>query len=558
MTTKLSDDVLISKFNNLSNKNDIADLLQIRSKDLIFFLYRIPEEKKYVKFELKTKKNKIRTIMAPCKPIRYYQEKLKYVFDLVYEHHEASHGFIKEKSIITNAQKHIKRKFVLNLDIKDFFPSINFGRVRGMFKSKPFSFNNDVATVLAQICTFEDQLPQGAPTSPFISNVICRRLDNDLCRLAKKYKCRYTRYADDITFSTNLRRFPKELAQMIFQKDCYCLELGEEIENIFEENGFIINDKKVRLSDRTKRQEVTGLTVNEKLNVKRHFIKEIRAMLHKWETIGEEKAEIQMYQKDYYLKQINPIKNYPKFRDVVEGKINYLRMVRGKNDLLFRIFFNKYQDLVGTPDKKLLLLNGHEGISQNLEEIYNNLWVLECEEEIKQGSAFLLEEGILVTCAHVLGSNTKAFQYNSSSKVYDTKIISKNDDIDLAILQIDLDKSIFQGLKVAKNNVKLNDELIISGFPNYRLGDTPNTRHCKVAAFRNVSMINRFIIDKAIVSGDSGCPVLNKNNKVVGIAVTGEDNMGETKSADNYGVIPITALEHLDSIDGFINLKTLK
>jgi RNA-directed DNA polymerase len=125
-----------------------------------------------------------------------------------------SHGFEKHRSIVTNAWAHKNRRFVLNLDIADFFPSINFGRVRGFFmKNRGYALHERVATVIAQIACFNNELPQGSPCSPIISNLVAHLLDVRLANLAKQTRCTYTRYADDLTFSTNQREFPVELAR---------------------------------------------------------------------------------------------------------------------------------------------------------------------------------------------------------------------------------------------------------------------------------------------------------------------------------------------------------
>src|SRR5205814_3311637 len=119
--------------------------------------------------------------------------------------------FIPARSILTNAKPHLRQKFVLNVDLKDFFPTINFGRVRGVLIAKPYCLLPHIATYIARICCRDNALPQGAPTSPIISNMICSRLDRQLLRLARQYRCVYTRYADDLTFSTSMPRFPGAL-----------------------------------------------------------------------------------------------------------------------------------------------------------------------------------------------------------------------------------------------------------------------------------------------------------------------------------------------------------
>jgi len=190
-----------------------------------------------------------------------------------------------------------------------------------MFMSPPYEFPALVATILAQICCHKNSLPQGAPTSPIISNMICSKMDGELQKLARKSKSTYTRYADDITFSTNLQFIPKELGQ---QKENE-FKVSQELTGVIESNGFTINHKKVRLQPRHLRQEVTGLIVNEFVNVKREYIYDIRSILHKWEKNGLSATS------DEYFNKYCPIskKGYTKdFKKIIRGKIEFVRMIR--------------------------------------------------------------------------------------------------------------------------------------------------------------------------------------------------------------------------------------
>lgn len=172
-----------------------------------------------------------------------------------------SHGFVKERNIITNAKIHKNKKIVLNLDLKDFFDSFHFGRIKGFFeKNKDFKFSPELATLIAQLACYNGKLPQGAPSSPLITNLICNIFDIRVLNLARKYKLNYSRYADDLTFSTNYKGFIKNLE-----------EFKEDILLEIEKNGFEANMKKYRLTFQNSRQEVTGLTVNKKINVSKIY-----------------------------------------------------------------------------------------------------------------------------------------------------------------------------------------------------------------------------------------------------------------------------------------------
>ncbi|ANQ17082.1 retron Ec67 family RNA-directed DNA polymerase/endonuclease [Vibrio natriegens] len=185
-----------------------------------------------------------------------------------------SHGFVRERSIITNAMMHVGKKHVLNIDLKDFFDSFNFGRVRGFFiKNVNFQLDPHIATVIAQIACFDNKLPQGSPCSPVITNLITHALDIRLASLAKKYKCTYTRYADDITFSTRKADFPPQ----IMRQDTDGYIAGKKLRSEIERAGFAMNTSKTRIQYKDSRQDVTGLVVNKKPNTKKEYWRLARA-----------------------------------------------------------------------------------------------------------------------------------------------------------------------------------------------------------------------------------------------------------------------------------------
>lgn len=185
-----------------------------------------------------------------------------------------SHGFMREKSIYTNATCHKNKNNILNIDLKDFFDCFNFGRVRGFFiKNRNFELHPDIATVIAQIACYNNSLPQGSPCSPIISNLITHSLDIRLSQLASRHSCFYTRYADDITFSTRECVFPTSLARI--ENDEYVI--GKKLRQEIIRSGFEINSIKTRIQYRSSRQDVTGLIVNKKVNVKKEYWKSVRA-----------------------------------------------------------------------------------------------------------------------------------------------------------------------------------------------------------------------------------------------------------------------------------------
>jgi len=344
---KKSTNELTEGFLSLSLPQDIASLLEIPYKVLNYHLYVTKPSEQYTTFSIPKKHGGIREICAPNTTIKIIQQKLNFVlqnvYKKIYERKFSVHGFIYGKNIRTNAQTHSKKEYVFNIDFLDFFPSINFGRVYGMFMNKPYNLPQNVSAVLARICAFKDlqhdQLPQGAPTSPIISNMICARMDDELYRFAKEFNCRYTRYADDITFSTDRPNFPEELAIVtrIRKGQRLKAEVGKELITIIENNGFSINPNKVWIRNRYTRQEVTGLVVNEFPNVSRKYINQIRAMLHAWEKYGLGAAEKEFLD-EYDRKKRWPFERGTLYKQIIKGKINFLKMVRGNKNQTYLKF----------------------------------------------------------------------------------------------------------------------------------------------------------------------------------------------------------------------------
>src|SRR6185437_5065944 len=177
-----------------------------------------------------------------------------------------AHGFKRKRSIVTNATKHKNRRFVFNLDLENFFGTINFGRVRGfLIKNTDFALQPSVATLIAQIACHENALPQGSPCSPVISNLIGSVLDVRLCALASGVGCTYSRYVDDLSFSTNKKDFPPQVAK---RTETHAWELGDKLHDVLNHTGFSVNASKTRMQYCTSRQEVTGLVVNQKVNIR--------------------------------------------------------------------------------------------------------------------------------------------------------------------------------------------------------------------------------------------------------------------------------------------------
>jgi RNA-directed DNA polymerase len=272
-----------------SSLRHVAELLQFRPSAVAYILYKKPEQTKYTSFEIMKRGGGVRQIHAPIPELMLLQSRLSALLqNCIDEINQTnnwddrfSHGFKRQRSIITNAKNHKKKRYVFNLDLDDFFGTINFGRVRAFFLyNRNFQLTPKVATVLAQIACYRDSLPQGSPCSPVISNLIGHILDVRLCKLASRAGCTYSRYADDLTFSTNDQNFPPTVARMSQGQD-KVWEVGDELSQAISRAGFSINPRKTRMQCRPSRQDVTGLVVNKKVNIRADYRHTVRAMAHR-------------------------------------------------------------------------------------------------------------------------------------------------------------------------------------------------------------------------------------------------------------------------------------
>lgn len=209
-------------------------------------------------------------------------------------------GFEKNKSIKNNAQIHLNQECVINIDIANFFPSIDMQKVYKIFRKAGYS--KSVAYCLALVCTDDNKLPQGAPTSPRLANIYCKKLDCRMNGLCKKYNARYSRYADDITISGN-----KNIKN--------CLKI---VNNIIQEEGFTLNDRKTRIQKKGQRQEVTGLNLNSgKVTIPKKYKRELEQEIYYCKKFGVsshlEHIQVKkafykehLYGKAYFINMIEP------------------------------------------------------------------------------------------------------------------------------------------------------------------------------------------------------------------------------------------------------------
>lgn len=276
----------------IESSQALAQAMGITINELRFLSFKrsVSKISHYQHFQVPKKTGGVRDIAAPMPRLKRAQYWiLENILDVI-NINDAAHGFAKERSIVSNAANHVAKDVVINVDLENFFPSVTFARIKGVFSA--LGYSEHIATILAALCSQADQdiisldgerfyvdkakpcLPQGAPTSPAISNILCRKLDRRMQDVTKTLGFSYSRYADDLTFS----------ADNI--DDSKIKKLFWRINGILKDESFKLNHSKTRIMRKHCRQEVTGVVVNQKLSVDRKTLKKFRALLHQMDKHG--------------------------------------------------------------------------------------------------------------------------------------------------------------------------------------------------------------------------------------------------------------------------------
>lgn len=458
----------------------------------------------YSDFEIAKPSGKSRVINAPDDRLKMLQRYIANLLDQIYKPRNPVHGFVLDRSVRTNASSHLRSKFVVNLDIENFFGSISENRVIGLLKA--LGVDEGAAEIVARICCNKGHLPQGAPSSPVLSNMICFRLDKDLQQIAKKVHCIYTRYADDITFSSYQPLSSLFEAAVPPAGNFDFDMLVPELKQSFLNNGFKVNASKVHYADRNSRRIVTGLKINEGLNVDRRFIRDIRSALFSVEKDGLVVAQQKYAEKyggtcsiDLYLK----------------GKISWIGSVKGRSDPVFRGLASRFN--LSFSFNRIKLLATQAEIRERA------VWVLEhWEGNCAQGSAFFLEDVGLVTAWHCVAEAANkgeidVYHPTKRSNIFKVKVASHCAVRDLAILEHSIPDNEFYELQASTHVVGIGDSVTAIGYPSYGPGDGINVRSGQVSALPVKSAVQLVEVTQKLSQGMSGGPVLDDEDKVAGV-----------------------------------------
>lgn len=306
----------------IKDDKELASFLDIEYKELRFLAYHrdVVYMDHYHHYSILKKNGKERSIAAPKGLLKDVQRKILHNILENIPLSAQTHGFTKDKSIVTGAKSHTVSPFLLiNMDIENFFPTITFERVRGMFCA--FGYSPYISSLLAMLCTYCERmpievkgktafvktssriLPQGSPASPMITNIICRRLDHKLSNLSSEYGCNFTRYADDLSFSFTDDTPHVDVNRFIFH-----------VHRVVEQEGFKVNNSKTRYLRNNNRQSITGIVINnEEIGVPKIWIKKMRAAIHnarkQMGTKSPSKHQVhEIAGMVSWLKSVNPIR----------------------------------------------------------------------------------------------------------------------------------------------------------------------------------------------------------------------------------------------------------
>jgi len=288
----------------------------------------------YNYFQMPKKSGGMRDIESPDKPLMDLLKKINSYLQSVYYFFQtdAAYGFVINckrdasfaRNILTNAQQHLLNPYLLNIDLKDFFHQIETERLVELFMKVPFNFSNELAILLSKLCTNNGRLPMGAPTSPCLSNWVSISLDNELLDFGKRNLIRYTRYADDLSFSS-------------------VSELNEEYLNqirlILRSHQFEMNTDKTKFYNKDDIRVVTGLELHEKVQVPSHYFDVLSEDLKNLKSIYQMHGKLGFVNKNFWLEKVE---------QRVAGKINFLGFVYGYDSIEYEHFINEYENVLNS------------------------------------------------------------------------------------------------------------------------------------------------------------------------------------------------------------------
>ncbi len=512
----------LGRFRSISSNQDLAEFLDMPLKDLTMLAYG-----KVIRYRLflipRKNSDNARKIEAPNPYLRRVQNRLAEIFSCIYNPPNSSHGFISGRSIVSNAKKHLRKKAILNMDLKDFFPSIKAGRIRGLFLSTVFNFPEEVANTLTNLVCLDQHLPQGAPTSPILSNFICYSMDKELTLYAKENNLTYSRYADDICLSSHSAAAIRRLCAI---NDDNIVTVNEDVTNIIKRNGFTLNANKTHIAFSSSRQTVTGVIVNKKCNFPREDYRSLRVLFHNWKKHGgcmaaEEYAKAEPEYASRVFDENGPSEEMLKKH--IRGRLDFYHMITTGNDEpstpLIRLWM-MYRDITG---EKVPEIFPSEAVTLTTCSYDYRISKSGSKLFCANGTAFLSSDNLLITCAHCL--KPSGIEPPAEARCLMTPSLGLSraslerfkfySNLDIAYRALD---GSHQGLLLDRAYIpQIGEHVKAFGFA----ADGSILRQLEATVTEIFQNKSRARVDRPFIHGMSGGPVLNKHNRVIGIIVGG-------------------------------------
>lgn len=533
-----------------ANLRQVAFYLHRNYRRRMFHIaYGLAPGARYREFTIPKRNGGTRRICAPRIALLDLQRDILRLIEADYRPRAHVHGFVsgRQRSIVSNARQHVGKRWVLNIDLEDYFETIHFGRVRGRLMAPPYNYPEEIAQFVAHIACFEtvkevdgtqrttSVLMPGGALSPILANIVTDKLDAELARFCRQLGCTFTRYADDITISSNRRTFPAPIGLFADPESFLEFTISDSFQQIVEDNGFRINHDKTRLLGQAFQQDVTGLVVNEKVNVKRKFVREVRAMLHDWEFNGLTTASGRHFNEKRPDRGRLPEQEASNFEWVVRGKIEFIRQVKGSTDQVYRALAARFNDLCSGQDFHIPLVEDQDVLNAAVCYLENDA------DGGAVGTCFAIEDNLYVTCAHCLGPDLRVFPRQNPAFSMEADVVAQDDHNDLALIRIRAPLPAFRPaamLQLANaaeaSSVGIRSAAQTAGYPSNLHPSSLTIRSTEVTGFSRQSFDgmppatdNVIELLSGTYEGMSGGPVLYEG-KVVGVIVRGPNDGDRT------------------------------
>lgn len=493
----------------LKNLSNLLKHLGVSPKELRFI-----SAKRYSQYHLVStikRSGGTRVLSVPNDRLKFIQRQIYDLLQPLYSPRWCVQGFIKGRSALENARKHVGRTHLVKIDFSNYFDQIKSPRIKGVLSY--FDLEQDVVDAILVFCTLGGRLPQGAPTSPLLANMVTFRFDQVMLEYSKANRLRYTRYADDIALSSFSR--PRLLKSSVvgdysrLRRD----DFDDGFLEIFDLEGFEVNEDKLFYCGRKSRRSVTGYTVNEFANVPREHIRNVQAILHDIESRGYALAQRRFSEQSKSIKSL---------RNSLKGRIGWISATKGISDPVYRRLALRFNSLfahdqlaVGPDFSKLATMS---------------TWVFEAYDAKTsmieaQGTAFFLKGFGLVTAAHCLakGCVYSVFNVEKPAEKYKVTVAKRHDHIDLGILDHSVPAEKFIELAMSTREANVGEEVISWGFPDFSAGKHITRKSGKVSSKPTLSAVEFYSVDFKLYQGTSGGPILNSTQEVLAITHKGGD-----------------------------------